>query len=428
VTSPHQKPIRSIVAASAGNLVEWFDFYVYAFTALYFSAAFFPGGSPTAQLMKTSGVYALGFFARPLGSWIFGRIADRTGRRTSMIIAVLLMSFGSLMVACLPTYQAIGAAAPVLLTVARVIQGISVGGEYGTSAAYMSEVARPGRRGFYASFQYVTLIGGQLLATIVLILLQSKLSREQLEAWGWRIPFVIGAIAAIVVLYLRSTLEETTTAETRAHAEAGTLRGLLTRPRPVLIVLGYTAAGSLLFYTFTTYMQKYLVNTTGFDAKTATNIMTAALFCFMAVQPAFGALSDRIGRRASMLCFGIFGVLATRPLLMAIGGADTPFVAFALVFLALSGVSFYSSISGIVKAEMFPVQIRGLAVGLPYAIANAAFGGTAEYVGLSFKNRGIEPAFFWYVTIVAAIGLVAVLFMPDNRKHGFLRDDQQLAA
>ena len=421
--SSQRNPIRSIVAASAGNLVEWFDFYVYAFTALYFSAAFFPGGSPTAQLMKTSGVYALGFFARPLGSWIFGRIADRTGRRTSMVIAVLLMSFGSLMVACLPTYQAIGVAAPVLLTIARVIQGISVGGEYGTSAAYMSEVAKPGRRGFYASFQYVTLIGGQLLATIVLILLQSRLTRAELEAWGWRIPFVIGAVAALVVLYLRSTLEETTTPETRAHEEAGTLRGLLTRPRPVLIVLGYTAAGSLLFYTFTTYMQKYLVNTTGFDPKVATNVMTAALFCFMAVQPAFGALSDRIGRRASMLCFGIFGVLATRPLLMAIGGADTPFTAFALVFLALAGVSFYSSISGIVKAEMFPAQIRGLAVGLPYAIANAAFGGTAEYVGLWFKDRGIEPAFFWYVTVVAGIGLLAVLFMPDNRTHGYLRDD-----
>lgn len=425
MNSARANPIRSIVAASAGNLVEWFDFYVYAFTALYFSAAFFPGGSETAQLMKTSGVYALGFFARPLGSWIFGRIADRTGRRHSMVIAVLLMSFGSLMVACLPTYASIGTAAPVLLTVARIIQGISVGGEYGTSAAYMSEVAKPGRRGFYASFQYVTLIGGQLLATIVLVLLQARLSREELEAWGWRIPFVIGAVAALVVLWLRSTLEETTTAETRAHAEAGTLRGLLTRPRPVLIVLGYTAAGSLLFYTFTTYMQKYLVNSSGFDARTATNIMTAALFCFMAVQPAFGALSDRIGRRASMLCFGVFGVLATRPLLGAIGAADTPFEGFALVLAGLMGVSFYSSISGIVKAEMFPVQIRGLAVGLPYAIANAAFGGTAEYVGLWFKNRGIETIFFWYVTAVAAVGLIAVLFMPDNRTSGYLRDGDQ---
>jgi MFS transporter, MHS family, alpha-ketoglutarate permease len=417
-------PIRSIVAASAGNLVEWFDFYIYAFTALYFSSAFFPGGSATAQLMKTSGVYALGFFARPLGSWIFGRIADRTGRRHSMVIAVLLMSFGSLMVACLPTYETIGALAPALLTVARIIQGISVGGEYGTSAAYMSEVARPGRRGFYASFQYVTLIGGQLLATVVLVVLQALLSPEELRAWGWRIPFVIGAIAALVALYLRSSLVETTTAESRAHEHAGTIRGLLIHPQSVLIVMGYTAAGSLLFYTFTTYMQKYLVNSAHFDARVATNIMTAALFCFMLIQPVFGALSDRIGRRASMLCFGVFGVLATRPLLGAIGAAGTPVEAFALALLGMAGVSFYSSISGLVKAEMFPAQIRGLAVGLPYAIANALFGGTAEYLALWFKDRGVETRFFWYVTVVAAVGLVAVVFMPDNRVHGYLRDEE----
>ncbi|HEU4996963.1 MAG TPA: MFS family transporter [Gemmatimonadaceae bacterium] len=419
-----QRPIRSIVGASSGNLVEWFDFYVYAFTALHFSSAFFPGGSTTAQLMKTSGVYALGFFARPLGSWIFGRLADRTGRRRSMVIAVLMMSFGSLMVACLPTYATIGVAAPVLLTIARVVQGISVGGEYGTSAAYMSEVARPGRRGFYASFQYVTLIAGQLLATVVLVILQAFLSQEELKAWGWRVPFVIGAIAALVALYVRRSLDETTTAETRAHEQAGTLRGMLAHPRAVLLVMGYTAAGSLLFYTYTTYMQKYLVTTTHFPAAVATNIMTAALFCFMLIQPAFGALSDRIGRRTSMLCFGAFGILTTLPLLGAIGASATPIEAFGFVILALAGVSFYSSISGIVKAEMFPVQIRGLAVGLPYAISNAIFGGTAEYVALWFKNRGTEELFFWYVTAVAAIGLVSALLMPDNRVHGYLRDDQ----
>ena len=419
----HHNPIRSIVGASSGNLVEWFDFYIYAFTSLYFSSAFFPGDNPTAQLMKASGVYALGFFARPLGSWIFGRLADRTGRRRSMVIAVMMMSFGSLMVACLPTYARIGVAAPVLLTVARIIQGISVGGEYGTSAAYMSEVARPGRRGFYASFQYVTLIGGQLLATVVLAVLQMGLSETELKAWGWRVPFAIGALAALVALYVRRTLVETTTAEAREHADAGTMRGLFAHPRAVLIVLGYTAAGSLLFYTYTTYMQKYLVNTAHLPAAVATNVMTASLACFMLMQPAFGALSDRIGRRASMIGFGVFGVLATVPLLGAIGSVKTPVAAFALVSLALAGVSFYSSISGIVKAEMFPVQIRGLAVGLPYAISNSLFGGTAEYVALWFKNRGAEPSFYWYVTAVAALGLIATFLMPDNRVHGYLRDD-----
>jgi MHS family alpha-ketoglutarate permease-like MFS transporter len=269
----------------------------------------------------------------------------------------------------------------------------------------------------------VTIIGGQLLATVVLTVLQAFLTPDELKAWGWRIPFVIGALAALVALYVRRALVETTTEETRAHEHAGTMRGVLLFPRAVLIVIGYTAAGSLMFYTYTTYMQKYLVNTAHFEPKVATNIMTGALLCFMLLQPVFGALSDRIGRRASMICFGLFGILTTRLLLGAIGEARTPVAAFGLVVFALAGVSFYSAISGIVKAEMFPTQIRGLAVGLPYAIANALFGGTAEYVGLWFKDQGIETSFFWYVTAVASIGFVAVLFMPDNRRHGYLRDD-----
>jgi MHS family alpha-ketoglutarate permease-like MFS transporter len=423
LNNPRQGTIRSIVAASAGNLVEWFDFYVYAFTALYFSSAFFPGGSPTAQLMKTSGVYALGFFARPLGSWIFGRIADRTGRRHSMVIAMLMMSFGSIMIASLPTYATVGALAPVLLTLARVIQGISVGGEYGATAAYMSEIATSGRRGFYASFQYVTIIGGQLLASVTLLVLQRFLSHDELNSWGWRVPFLVGAAAALIALYLRRSLIETSTEESRAHEHAGSLRGLMQHKRAFFIVLAYTAAGSLIFYTYTTYMQKYLVNSAHFETKVATNIMTAVLFCFMLLQPVFGALSDVIGRRTMMLLFGIFGVVATEPLLGAIGTAGSPTMAFVLVLAGLMGVSFYSAVSGIVKAEMFPIQIRGLAVGMPYAISNAAFGGTAEYVGLWFKNRGVESQFFWYVTAIAAVGLVASILMPDNRKSGYLRHD-----
>jgi MFS transporter, MHS family, alpha-ketoglutarate permease len=415
--------IRAIVSASSGNLVEWFDFYAYSFTALYFASAFFPKGDPTSQLLNTAAIFALGFFMRPIGSWMFGRLADRQGRRASMVLSVLMMCFGSLMVACLPTYASIGVWAPGLLLVARLIQGLSVGGEYGTSATYMSEVAVAGRRGFYASFQYVTLIGGQLLSVLVLSLLQLVLAPEEMKAWGWRIPFLIGALAAVVALWLRSTLTETTTAATRADRSAGTIAGILRHPRALLIVLGYTAGGSLLFYTYTTYMQKYLVNSAHMDKGTATNIMTAALFCFMLMQPAFGWLSDRIGRRTSMICFGLFGTLSTVPLMTSIGHASSPVAAFVLVLLALVGVSFYTSISGLVKAEMFPPHIRALAVGLSYAIGNAAFGGSAEYVALWFKSAGQESNFFWYVSALAAVALVASWIMPDPRVHGFMRDD-----
>jgi MHS family alpha-ketoglutarate permease-like MFS transporter len=414
------KTIRSIVGASSGNLVEWFDFYVYSFTSIYFAPSFFPKGDATAQLLGTAAIFAVGFFIRPVGSWFFGRVADRHGRRTSMVWAVMMMSAGSVMIACLPTYRTIGAAAPALLLLARLIQGFSVGGEYGTSATYMSEVAVAGRRGFYASFQYMTLIGGQLAATIVLVVLQQFLSVEELRAWGWRIPFVIGAIAAIVALYLRRALDETTSAESRARPNAGTIKGILAHPRALWTVIGITAGSSGIFYTYTTYMQKYLVNTAKLDPKIATNVMTVVLFCFMMMQPLFGALSDRIGRRNSMLCFGTIVTVLTVPLMTAIGRVSSPYAAFGLILIALTAASFYTSISGVVKAELFPVEVRALGVGLSYAIANALFGGTLEYIALWLKDRGIESTFFWYVTALGAICLVASWALPDTRKGGYM--------
>src|SRR5258708_33296530 len=265
---------------------------------------------------------------RPLGSWLFGRLADRRGRRASMVTAVTLMGGGSLMVACLPTFASIGKWAPALLLVARLIQGLSVGGEYGTSATYMSEIALAGRRGFYASFQYMTLIGGQLLATVVLVILQQFLSIDELRAWGWRIPFFVGAAAAFIALYLRSSLTETTTTTSRAHVHAGTIRGSLTHRRALLTVFCIPAGSSAIFHTYTTYMQKYLANTARLSPKVATNIMTAALFCFMMIQPLFGALSDRIGRRTSMILFGVIGTFTTVPVMLAIGRGTNPITAF----------------------------------------------------------------------------------------------------
>ncbi len=422
-TVSHRKAITSIVAASSGNLVEWFDFYVYSFTSIYFAASFFPKGDPTAQLLSTAAIFAVGFFIRPVGSWFFGRVADRHGRRTSMVWAVMLMSVGSVMIACLPTYQTIGAAAPALLLVARLIQGFSVGGEYGTSATYMSEVALAGRRGFYASFQYMTLIGGQLLATLVLVVLQQFLTVEELRAWGWRIPFLIGALAAIVALLLRRSLEETTSEASRSKSHAGTIRGILQHPRALWMVIGITACSSGSFYAYTTYMQKYLVNTAKFDPKIATNVMTAALFCFMMLQPIFGAISDRIGRRTSMLCFAVFVMVMTVPLMKAIGGTTSPYAAFGLILAILTGASFYTSISGIVKAELFPVEVRALGVGLAYALPNALFGGTLEYVALRFKQRGIESALFWYVAALGLACLVASLALP-RREGGYMADSR----
>lgn len=403
--------IKAIVGASSGNLVEWFDFYVYSFFSLYFAHIFFPEGDTTSQLLKTAGVFAAGFLMRPIGGWLFGYVADRYGRKNSMLISVCLMCFGSLVIACLPSYNSIGVMAPALLLLARMLQGLSVGGEYGTSATYMSEVAVKGRKGFYASFQYVTLIGGQLLAVLTVVILQLILSDAELRAWGWRIPFFLGAVLAVIAVWLRRSLHETSETKTRESKDAGSLSSLLKNHwRPFLMVIGFTAGGSLSFYTFTTYMQKYLVNTAGFNVDTASLIMTCALLVFMVLQPVIGALSDKIGRRASMLIFGAGVALLTVPLLTLLKtpGNTTGFTLF-LIVIALLATSFYTAISGVLKAEMFPAEIRALGVGLPYALANAIFGGSAEYVALLLKNAGIESSFFWYVSAMGAISFIIAL-------------------
>ncbi|EJM76955.1 MFS transporter [Pseudomonas sp. GM55] len=392
-----RKRIFAIVGASSGNLVEWFDFYVYAFSALYFAPAFFPSDNPTVQLVNTAGVFAAGFLMRPIGGWIFGRLADRHGRKNSMVISILMMCFGSLLIACLPTYSSIGIWAPILLLFARLLQGLSVGGEYGTTATYMSEVALKGQRGFFASFQYVTLIGGQLLAVLVVVILQQFLSEDELRAYGWRIPFVVGAMAALVSLYLRRSLKETTSKEMRENKDAGSISALFRDHKAAFItVLGYTA---------------------GMPAKTASYIMTGALFLYMCMQPVFGMLADKIGRRNSMLWFGALGTLFTVPILLSLKSVGSPFLAFVLITLALAIVSFYTSISGLVKAEMFPPEVRALGVGLAYAVANAIFGGSAEYVALSLKAGGMENSFYWYVTVMMAVAFLFSLRLPKQAAY-----------
>lgn len=415
--TPHEKRQRifAIVAASSGNLVEWFDFYIYAFCAIYFAPSFFPKADPTVQLLNTAGVFAAGFLMRPIGGWLFGRIADRHGRKTSLVISVIMMCMGSLAIACMPTYETIGVMAPALLLVARLFQGLSVGGEYGATATYMSEIAMRGRRGFYSSFQYVTLIGGQLLAVLVVVILQQFLSEGELKAWGWRIPFVIGAITAVIALALRRTLSETTTQAERQNKEAGSLAALFRHHKAAFFtVVGYTAGGSLSFYTFTTYMQKYLVNSAGMSIKTASNVMTGCLLIYMLMQPLFGALSDRIGRRNNMLLFGGLGALSVIPLMTTLQGVTNPYLAFALITIALAIVSCYTSVAGIVKAEMFPTEVRALGVGLSYAVANALFGGSAEYVALSFKSMGHETAFYGYVTAMLTVTFLVSLRLPKQ--------------
>lgn len=407
--------IRAILIGSSGNLVEWYDFYVYAAFSLYFAKAFFPAGNQTAQLLNTAAIFAVGFLMRPIGAWLFGRMADRHGRRVSLTASVLLMCFGSAMIAVTPVYATIGVAAPTILLIARMIQGLSLGGEYGTSATYLSEMATSKHRGFYSSFQYVTLIGGQLTAMLVLIVLQTfVLTATQLEAWGWRIPFVIGALLALIAFVMRRDLVETDSFARETRRE-GSLAALMRHPREVAIVIGLTMGGTLAFYTYTTYMQKFLANTAGFSKDTATLVSASALFVYMLLQPIVGAISDKVGRRPVLVTFGVLGTLCTAPLLSAIGNVRDPWEAFLLIVAGLAIVSCYTAINAVVKAELFPTSVRALGVGLPYALTVALFGGTAEWVALWLKQAGHETYFYWYVTGCIALSLIVYATMRDTR-------------
>ncbi|SDZ20681.1 MFS transporter [Pseudomonas sp. NFIX28] len=416
--------LKSIFSGSVGNMVEWYDWYVYAAFSLYFAKVFFPKGDTTAQLLNTAAIFAVGFLMRPIGGWLMGLYADRKGRKAALMASVLLMCFGSLIIALTPGYETIGVGAPILLVLARLMQGLSVGGEYGTSATYLSEMATKERRGFFSSFQYVTLISGQLIALGVLIVLQNVLTTEELQSWGWRIPFGIGALCAVVALYLRRGMEETESfTKKKEKPKESLMRTLMRHPKELMTVVGLTMGGTLAFYTYTTYMQKYLVNTVGMSISDSTTISAATLFLFMCLQPVIGALSDKIGRRPILIAFGILGTLFTVPILTTLHTIQSWWGAFFLIMAALIIVSGYTSINAVVKAELFPTEIRALGVGLPYALTVSIFGGTAEYIALWFKSVGMETGYYWYVTACIAVSLLVYITMKDTRKHSRIETD-----
>ncbi len=411
--------IRSVIGGSIGNLVEWYDFYVYSFFSLYFAKAFFPGGDATAQLLNAAGIFALGFLMRPVGGFVMGAYADRVGRRAALTLSVLLMCGGSLVIALCPTFAMAGVWAPVILVAARLLQGVSLGGEYGASATYLSEIASPGNRGFTSSFQYVTLVGGQLLASLTLLAMQWMLDRPALEAWGWRVPFAIGAALSVVAVWLRRGIAETEAFRAVA-APRQPLSDLWKHRRSASIVAGLTAGGTLAFYTYTTYLPKLLVNSAGLTREQASVVSVVTLFLFACLQPVVGALSDRIGRRPLLIAFGVCGMLATVPILSALRVSEGPAVAIILALAALAIVSLYTSINAVVKAELFPAEVRALGVAFPYAVTVSIFGGSAEYVALWFKGAGREDWFDWYVTGCIAVSLVVYVRMRDTRRTSLI--------
>ncbi|MDY5383654.1 MAG: MFS transporter [Campylobacter sp.] len=409
------KRIRSIVAASSGNLVEWYDFYIYAFSAIYFAHTFSTSQNDTIQQINAFGIFALGFLMRPIGSWLFGSLADKIGRKSSMIFSVILMALGSFMIAALPGKESVGDFAILFLLLARLIQGLSVGGEYGIAATYLSELASEGKRGFYSSFQYVTLIGGQLLAVASISVLLLFFNEAEMKEWAWRILFVFGGLLALGSLFVRGVMHETGQ-NLKKHEDRGTLKALFnTSWREFLIVVGITAGGSLAFYTITTYSKTFMINSAGIDATTSNHIMLIALFILMIFQPIFGALGDKIGHQRSLLIFAILALIGVYPLFSLMKSGDE-FIAFAAIIALFIILSFYTSVAGIFKAKLFPEHVRALGTGFGYAIPNAIFGGSAPYVALQFKENGIENGFFVYLAVMMILVFIVAKMLPKNAK------------
>ncbi|GAC1705575.1 MAG: MFS transporter [Flavisolibacter sp.] len=415
----NRERLTAIIGGSIGNLVEWYDWYAYAAFALYFSPAFFPNSNHSAQLLNTAGIFSVGFLMRPIGAWLFGRLADRKGRKKSMALSIMLMSFGSLLISCIPVYNAIGIFSPILLVFARIIQGLSVGGEYGSAATYLSEMAPKGKKAFYSSFQYVSLIGGQLLALGIQLILQKVfLNDAQLLQWGWRIPFVIGSILSSVAFYIRIHLSESKDFEEKKLAieKRGTIKELLNYPWSIFTVVGLTLGGTIAFYTFSIYMQKFLVNTAHLTISQSTLLSFVTLLIFAFLQPLFGLGSDKIGNTPLLLFYGISGRLCTVPILTCLSHVTSVLQAFVLLVFALFILSAYTSINALVKAELFPPGIRALGVGLPYALTTAVFGGTAEYIALLLKTHNHEQYFYWYVTACIFISLIVYIISIGRAK------------
>ena len=414
---PMATRVRSIVGGTVGNLVEWFDWLSYSIFALYFAHIFFPEGNQTAQLMGAAAVFAVGHIIRPAGAIFFGWYADRKGRRSALALSVLLMCCGSMLIAVNPGYDVIGLAAPALLVLARMLQGISVGGEYGSSAAYIMEVSPENRRGFFVSLIYTTLLIGQLLAILLLFVLQyALLTPEQLHDWGWRIPFVIGGLLGVVAMYIRTGIMESPEFEKQGDKakRANPLRLLLTHPKEIALVFGLTMGGALAANTFNLYMPKYLVNTAGFTKADSTLMSMLMIASFMVMQPLVGALSDKVGRKPILMAFGALGAVTTVPLMLQIGQTQSFWGAYGLILVGLLITSGYTATNALVKAELFPVEVRAAGIGIPFSIATGLFGGSAEFVALKFKDAGWEEGYFYYIAVSIAISFFVYLFMRET--------------
>ena len=416
--TPHKLPIKTLIAASIGNAIEWYDWTVYATFLVYFSTQFFPEGNPSLALIATTATYAVAFFFRPVGGWLLGRYADVKGRKAAMILTILLMAGGSLAIGLLPTYEQVGYLAPILLLLARVAQGISLGGEVSNASAYLAEIAPRGRRGHYSAFFYTSTGSALLLASLLGVLLSSTLTDDQLRSFGWRIPFIIGGVLAVVGIYLRRSLSETEHFEANKDKAQRMHRPLLTtltqHPKAVGQLVGITLLNTLNYYTFFSALTPYAVVSNGLDDQDVFIALATGTALFILLQIPLGKLSDRIGRKPQLLAWS--GALAL--LIIPLSRLITPEAGLPqLLVVFCTGLGLYAlmaSIAPAIMSELFPTELRGVAIGAWYNITVATFGGTAPLVIATLADRGHPEWFFIYVTVAAVIAFCTIFTLRET--------------
>ncbi len=408
---------RAIVAGSIGNAVEWVDWAVYTTFSSIFAGEFFPSGDSTASLLSTLVVFAVGFVMRPVGGAVLGAFGDRHGRKKGMTLTISLMAGASLLIAVCPSYGAIGVAAPAVLVLARLVQGFSAGGEFGTSSAFLIESAAPRRRAFAGSWQQVSVGAGALIASLMGTVLTGTLDDGSLHAWGWRVAFAAGGLLGLVGLWLRLGVSETESF-TAMRAERRTSRNPLTtmlfqHPRAALRVVGITVAGTLIYYVWVSYMPSYAHVTTGIPLNRALLANTIALAVFLVLLPFGGLLSDRMGRKPTLTAFAAGFLVLAWPLLHFLSGGFWSLLAIELVGMVL--IVGYSANCAVVMAEQFPPDVRTTGIGLPYALAVALFGGTAPYITTWMSSHGHRDLVWVYVAAAALVGVAVYTTMPETK-------------
>lgn len=416
--TPGRFPLRPILAATVGHAVEWFDWTIYSLFAVYFASQVFPKGNETAARLAVFAMFAAAFFLRPLGGWLMGRFADMAGRRGAMMLCVALMAGGSFVIGALPTFEQIGWASPVVLIVARIAQGIAAGGELSNTSAYLSEVAPPERRGRYTSFMYMGTGFALIVATGLGFWLARVLSAAQMAEFGWRIPFILGGVFALVGLFMRKDLKESELFEEHAAKKmekvTNPLMTTLRRyPKSVLHVLGTTMLFAVVYYTFIGAINTEAVATYKANGQDVFMALTISMVLFIALQYPLGALSDRIGRKPMFLIFTGFFAVGMVPLSGIVSNSFPKLLALYCIGFAM--FAFASSIIPAVMAELFPTEVRSTGIGAWYNITVAIFGGTAPYVITWLGSTGNAGKFYWVVSGVAAIAFLIVLTMPETK-------------